>query len=782
MLARCLLEENHQEDIRIFYSYSRANSEFRSQIDTILAQFKWDLEVRTWYDGEIPAGKKWENEIFRNIDTADIILLFISKEFLSSDYCVNTEMPRALKLHEEGRATIIPILVDVPESGWSDLPVLQLQALPNNGVPISKWTDKQKAIKAVIQGIVNIIVNSRIKESKRARWQLYLEGSLKELDSKKELELVSEVRKISMDKTARPIALGAGSIAMFMESSYEALTQFKHWFNEQETPMILGRKILQIIELFGAGIQASAGVVSNAHDNQEKINQQSDLLLFPSKEYVPCLIKGIEIPEDNSLNPHFIIDAGHSTLKTGEEEYAAEAHRMVEYFLTGIAVKGDELWVNLGPDQSNRMLGKSLEGTILGRDLLEFDFKLKRLAASLLHPDCETGKQFWKEVFKAEKYSMQDKKETYNTFQRVWVVPGKAAVYCPKEHNREAYIIEHHLKVLCEDDYLSQYCDGQKYNSNDICTPLFKEIVLPVIEDEINKGSNFYRNRQINDCMILATWFKKNFKSHPIWSKYIDTGNPTQLLATIGRVTPIDNLMNKLGLNEEGDIKESNNENFNQLKGTNNLDFHDQDTEDEKIFKKAVRCRETGKYEESRRLLEELVNRNIDLRGKSSQFTQKSMSQLGRTLRAMGQHDRAVEIHREVFDVRRYVLGANHPYTLNSMEILADSLEMAGDTKEAQTLRTETAKLRAQTGDAFNIKENREYHAKYMRIFREGVFNLVRDELCQRGEQNFRVTRSYFSGAIDFRKLNVKMVSFKTSSQCYLNDVIKLKCNCGIFI
>ena len=155
--------------------YSRTNSEFRTQIDRVLAQFKWDVDVRAWYDGEIPAGEEWEDQIFRHIDAADIILLFITNEFLSSEYCLNVELPRAPKLHEQGQATVIPILVDSTKSSWHDLPISKLQALPNNGVPIAKWTDEEKALRNVIQGIVNIIVNSRIEADQSKHQNFYQE-------------------------------------------------------------------------------------------------------------------------------------------------------------------------------------------------------------------------------------------------------------------------------------------------------------------------------------------------------------------------------------------------------------------------------------------------------------------------------------------------------------------------------------------------------------------------------------------------------------------------------
>ena len=59
MLARCLLSTDKTEEVRIFYSYSREDADFRALIDDVLGRFRWDVEVRTWYDSEIPAGRDY---------------------------------------------------------------------------------------------------------------------------------------------------------------------------------------------------------------------------------------------------------------------------------------------------------------------------------------------------------------------------------------------------------------------------------------------------------------------------------------------------------------------------------------------------------------------------------------------------------------------------------------------------------------------------------------------------------------------------------------------------
>jgi hypothetical protein len=55
--------------------------------------------------------------------------------------------------------------------------------------------------------------------------------------------------------------------------------------------------------------------------------------------------------------------------------------------------------VNLSAYEYDRMLPAELSGTLMGRDLLAQDCVLKRLTASLLHPDSETGGEYWKAVY-----------------------------------------------------------------------------------------------------------------------------------------------------------------------------------------------------------------------------------------------------------------------------------------------------------------------------------------------------------------------------------------------
>ncbi|MFM7448468.1 MAG: TIR domain-containing protein [Leptolyngbyaceae cyanobacterium] len=59
-------------------------------------------KISTWHDLELEAGTEWEPAILNKLDTADIILLLVSRNFIASKYCYGTELKWAIARHEAG--------------------------------------------------------------------------------------------------------------------------------------------------------------------------------------------------------------------------------------------------------------------------------------------------------------------------------------------------------------------------------------------------------------------------------------------------------------------------------------------------------------------------------------------------------------------------------------------------------------------------------------------------------------------------------------------------------
>lgn len=77
------------------------------------------------------------------IQQADIILLMLSPAFLSSEEFHNEDMPWALREHERRDAVLVPLLLRPTD--WKFLPLATLQVMPENGVPITRWSDRDEA-------------------------------------------------------------------------------------------------------------------------------------------------------------------------------------------------------------------------------------------------------------------------------------------------------------------------------------------------------------------------------------------------------------------------------------------------------------------------------------------------------------------------------------------------------------------------------------------------------------------------------------------------------------
>lgn len=146
--------------LRLFYSYSPQDQLFRDKLDQQLQTLRRRELISQWDNRAIEAGQEWRVQIERNLDNADIILLFVSSAFFASDYHWNIEMKRALELHEQRKARVIPILLR-PVAAWTSSPLAQLQCLPMDSRPISTWEDKDHAFVNVAEGILKVVESLR---------------------------------------------------------------------------------------------------------------------------------------------------------------------------------------------------------------------------------------------------------------------------------------------------------------------------------------------------------------------------------------------------------------------------------------------------------------------------------------------------------------------------------------------------------------------------------------------------------------------------------------------
>jgi len=244
-------------------------------------------------------------------------------------------------------------------------------------------------------------------------------------------------------------------------------------------------------------------------------------ILNVSPKYSFPVLSGVKIDPKNPLKITFIIDAADQD-NVGKEEAAI----LIRYFLAGLTIPQEDLWVNLSPYEQNRIIPQGLSETDLGSDMLSQDYFLKQISASLTYPESAIGKKYWDEVnnvgARSPRPGQGNPAPTAN-FTKVWIMPNSAEVY---EHKDTAVIAKASLKVMMEEDYLAtQKNVGARSprpgQGNPAPTGAFKTQILPVIEQEVNTGKNFAQLRQVYRSLVLATWFKKKFQES-FYKNYIN--------------------------------------------------------------------------------------------------------------------------------------------------------------------------------------------------------------------------------------------------------------------
>jgi hypothetical protein len=280
-------------------------------------------------------------------------------------------------------------------------------------------------------------------------------------------------------------------------------------------------------------------------------------------------MKGLKVYPENPLLFDFIMDSGKSGMEINSPEFRAESEKLIKYFLASLTIREDDLWVNLSPHEKDRMTTAELGTTELGQDMLAQDYILKQLTASLIYPEKNLGRAFWDKVYEKARARFGSTDIAVDTFNKVWIMADKARVL---ERNGAAYILDGHLKVMIESDYLAQSAstsnvplptrghDALQADSSqgivspgtlptpqglnaeapqvnhlspaqDLAKQVLKDIIIPEIEKEVNEGANFAPLRQMFHAMILATWYKTALKSALLNQVYSDKGKTAGVLS-----------------------------------------------------------------------------------------------------------------------------------------------------------------------------------------------------------------------------------------------------------
>jgi tetratricopeptide (TPR) repeat protein len=137
--------------IEVFCSYAEQDAPFLEQLEDHLSVLRRSGAILTWHRRKVIAGSDWEHELDHHLQTASLLLLLISPDFLASDYQYGVELQRAMQRHQTNEAHVIPIVVRPCD--WKGALFEKLQIVPRNGKPVTSWRNRDEAFAEIAKEI-----------------------------------------------------------------------------------------------------------------------------------------------------------------------------------------------------------------------------------------------------------------------------------------------------------------------------------------------------------------------------------------------------------------------------------------------------------------------------------------------------------------------------------------------------------------------------------------------------------------------------------------------------
>jgi hypothetical protein len=137
--AQPSLRERSPRPVLVVHSHAPEDDAHRRRLEAHLSALKHEGLVETWATRDVSAGHDWRVEIEARLDQADIVVLFLSADYLGSDDCFQVELARAREAHESGRALVLPLWLRAVDAGalW----FTELAGLPGNRTPVTAWSN-----------------------------------------------------------------------------------------------------------------------------------------------------------------------------------------------------------------------------------------------------------------------------------------------------------------------------------------------------------------------------------------------------------------------------------------------------------------------------------------------------------------------------------------------------------------------------------------------------------------------------------------------------------------
>ncbi|MFK0290474.1 hypothetical protein ACIQU6_08345 [Streptomyces sp. NPDC090442] len=167
---------------------------------------------------------------------------------------------------------------------------------------------------------------------------------------------------------------------------------------------------------------------------------------------------------------------------------------------TWLTLNPNKFWVNLNPDEPDRIVDPDLGRTNAGRALLEADLRMKRDAGRLVDPKTPFGARYWK-ALGADSGSV-----CYAS--RLWIVPGDVEV---RQDGASLYVLKARLDVKTQAMKINAI-GNTACNADPKATAhnerLEQTTVVPKIAEAVNSAPEYAPIRQAFLARVVAQWIR----------------------------------------------------------------------------------------------------------------------------------------------------------------------------------------------------------------------------------------------------------------------------------
>lgn len=151
--------------LKVFLSYSHRDNDDRDlfrEFRNHLTGLEDDRLIRVWWDKEITAGTRWNDEIKARLAESQIFLPLTSASFNASKYIREEELPRAWAKYDAGECMITPVMWrrwDPPQkSRWSEV---QFLYGPDRAVCSAQNDQKDDVLRVIAETLRHSIAGTR---------------------------------------------------------------------------------------------------------------------------------------------------------------------------------------------------------------------------------------------------------------------------------------------------------------------------------------------------------------------------------------------------------------------------------------------------------------------------------------------------------------------------------------------------------------------------------------------------------------------------------------------